>query len=66
MEIQKIFSNVENETEKLYSVLMSEGEYNLFSEHKKDQEDNFRKKLNDEYKKNNRKRNISHAVLGGR
>ena len=44
MEIQKIFSNVENETEKLYSVLMSEGEYNLFSEHKKDQEDNFRKK----------------------
>ena len=65
MEIQKIFSNVENETEKLYSVLMSEGEYNLFSEHKKDQEDNFRKKLNDEYKKNNRKRNISHAVLGG-
>lgn len=34
MEIQKIFSNVENETEKLYSVLMSEEEYNLFSEHK--------------------------------
>lgn len=33
MEIQKVFSNVENETEKLYSVLMSE-EYNLFSEHK--------------------------------
>ena len=47
MKIQKIFGNIENETEKLYSVLMSEGEYNLFSEHKKDQEDNFRKNYNE-------------------
>lgn len=31
MEIQKVFSNVENSDEKLYSVLMSEEEYTLFS-----------------------------------
>lgn len=31
MEIQKIFSNVEDPEENLYSVLMSEGEYTLFS-----------------------------------
>ena len=31
MEIQKIFSNVEDPEENLYSVLMSEEEYTLFS-----------------------------------
>lgn len=32
MKIQKIFSNIENEEEKLYSVLMTEDEITLFSE----------------------------------
>lgn len=32
MEIQKIFSNVEDEGEKLYSVLMTEDEVALFKE----------------------------------
>lgn len=32
MEIQKIFSNTENEEEKLYSVLMTEEEISLYSE----------------------------------
>ena len=31
----------------------------------KTKEEDFREELNDAYKKNNRKRNISHAVLGG-
>jgi phosphopantetheinyl transferase (holo-ACP synthase) len=36
MEIQKIFSNTENEEEKLYSVLMTEDEVALYSELQKE------------------------------
>ena len=36
MEIQKIFSNTEDENEKLYSVLMTEDEVALFSEFQKE------------------------------
>ena len=36
MEIQKIFSNIEDPEETLYSVLMSEDEINLFSEIQKE------------------------------
>lgn len=36
MEIQKIFSNTENEGEKLYSVLMSKDEINLYSQFQKE------------------------------
>ena len=36
MEIQKIFSNVEDPEENLYSVLMSEEELSLFSEFQKE------------------------------
>ena len=36
MEIQKVFSNIEDPEENLYSVLMSEDEIDLFSEIQKD------------------------------
>ena len=36
MEIQKIFSNTEDENEKLFSVLMTEDEVALFSEFQKE------------------------------
>ena len=36
MEIQKIFSNTEDENEKLYSVLMTEGEVAFYSEFQKE------------------------------
>ena len=38
MEIQKIFSNIEDPEETLYSVLMSEDEITLFSEVKEKEE----------------------------
>ena len=46
MEIQKIFSNVEDPEENLYSVLMSEDELSLFSEFQKE----FNSKAQKEYK----------------
>ena len=36
MEIQKIFSNTEDENEKLYSVLMTENEVAFYSEFQKE------------------------------
>ena len=52
MEIQKIFSNVEDPEENLYSVLMSEDELSLFSEFQKEVTRRFsqRESLEDIYK----------------
>ena len=73
MEIQKIFSNTEDENEKLYSVLMSEDELALFSEYipgvtKYDRTDRF-KQMKDadvlaERKRSNAKSYISSAKSG--
>ena len=73
MEIQKIFSNTEDENEKLYSVLMSEDELALFSEYipgvtKYDRTDKF-KQMKDadilaERKRSNAKSYISSAKSG--
>lgn len=49
MEIQKIFSNTENEEEKLYSVSMSEDEINLYSQFQKEFNSKAQKALRKKY-----------------
>lgn len=49
MEIQKIFSNVEDPEENLYSVLMSEEELSLFSEIQKEFNSKVQKKILDKF-----------------
>ena len=49
MEIQKIFSNTEDENEKLYSVLMTEDEVSLFSEFQEEFSDIKDKRGENEY-----------------
>lgn len=49
MEIQKVFSNIEDPEENLYSVLMSEEELSLFSEIQKEFNSKAAKKRNNKY-----------------
>lgn len=45
MIIEKVFSNIEEESEKLYSILLSEDEADLFSEFQKEFNSKAQKRL---------------------
>lgn len=68
MIIEKVFSNIEEESEKLYSILLSEDEMSLFSEFQKEfakTDKILAKKLGKTIKEIRKNRNMDFSMLSG-